>query len=151
MFAKPPKFKPRSRMRKCYPTTNNEIRCFIALLILQDILKKPALQLYFSKRECINTPFFGKVMSVDRFLLLCKFLHFENNQHHDNIMASKKLAKIKTVMEYTVKKCKTLYIPKMDICIDESLLMWKGTIIMETIYTVEKKSVRDKIYCLVRE
>ncbi|CAL1272460.1 unnamed protein product [Larinioides sclopetarius] len=120
-----PNLKPRSRMRKWYPTTNNEIRCFIAMLVLQGIIKKPALQMYFSKRETISTPFFAKIFSVGRFLLLCKFLHFENNEHHNN-MQSKKLWKIKTVLEYVVDKCKSLYTPKMDICIDESLLMWKG-------------------------
>ena len=41
--------KPRSRMRKWHPTNNNEIRCFIAILILQGIVKKPTLQSYFSK------------------------------------------------------------------------------------------------------
>lgn len=120
-----PNLKPRSRMRKWYSTTNNEIRCFIAMLILQGIVKKPAIYMYFTKRESISSPFFGKIFSVDRFSLLYKFSHFENNEHH-NDMPSKKLCKIKTILEYVVNKCKSLYTPKMDICIDESLLMWKG-------------------------
>ncbi|XP_012273615.1 piggyBac transposable element-derived protein 4 [Orussus abietinus] len=120
-----PNLKPRSRMRKWYSTTNNEVRCFIAILILQGIVKKPALDMYFLKREIICSPFFGKIFSADRFLLLCKFLYFENNAPH-NDMPSKKLCKIKTVLEYVINKCKSLYTPKMDICIDESLLMWKG-------------------------
>ena len=42
--------------------------------------KKPTPQSYFLKWESVNTPFCSKVMSADRFSLLCKFLHFENNQ-----------------------------------------------------------------------
>lgn len=95
------------------------------MLICQGIVKKPAIHMYFTKRENISSPFFGKIFSVVRFSLLCKFFHFENNEHH-NDMPSKKLCKIKTVLEYVVNKCKSLYTLKMDICIGESLLMWKG-------------------------
>ncbi|CAK9809125.1 PiggyBac transposable element-derived protein 4 [Anthophora quadrimaculata] len=35
-----PNLQSRSRMRKWHPTNNNEIRCFIAILILQGIVKK---------------------------------------------------------------------------------------------------------------
>lgn len=118
--------KPRSRLKKWYPTNSNEIRCFIALLVLQGIVKKPTLQMYFSRRECITTPFFYKIMTCDRFTLLSKFLHFEDNELHDQRTRSSKLTKIKTVLDNIVEKCQSLYIPQRDICIDESLLMWKG-------------------------
>ncbi|XP_015186433.1 PREDICTED: piggyBac transposable element-derived protein 4-like isoform X2 [Polistes dominula] len=121
-----PNLKPHSRMKKWYPTCNNEIRCFIALLILQGIVKKPTLQMYYSKRECISTPFFSKVMSRDRFVLLCKFLHFENNQLYDQKKPKTKMTKIKTVLDNILEKCQSLYIPQLDICIDELLPMWKG-------------------------
>lgn len=38
-----PNLKPRSRMKKWYPTTHYEIKCFFALLILQGIVKKPSI------------------------------------------------------------------------------------------------------------
>ena len=65
-------------------------------------------------------------MSADRFLLLCKFLHFENNQLCDQTEPRTNVTEIKKVMENIVKKCQALYIPEINICIDESLLMWKG-------------------------
>ena len=105
-----PNLKPRSKIRKWHPTNNSKIRCFIAILILQGIVKKPTLQSYFSKRESVNTPFFSKVMSADRFSLLCKFLHFENNQLCDQTEPRTNETKIKTVMENIVKKCHKLYI-----------------------------------------
>lgn len=115
--------KRRSRTKNWYPTNNTEMRCFIAILVLQGTVRKPTLQLYFSKRESISTPFFSKVLPTERFLLLCKFLHFEDNR---NVTSESKISKIENVVKNIQYKCKNLYIPMQDICIDECLLLWKG-------------------------
>ncbi|CAK9796542.1 PiggyBac transposable element-derived protein 4 [Anthophora plagiata] len=140
--------KSRSRMQKWYPTNNNEIRCFITFLILQGVVKQLTLQKYLSKRECISTPFFSKVMSADRFLLLCKFLHFENNQLHDEIRPRTKMTTIKMVLDNIVKKCQTLYIPQIDTCIDGSLLMWKGRLSWKQYIPLNRSRFGIKIFVL---
>ena len=37
--------------------------------------------MYWSTNTLYNTPFFGQLMTRTRFLLLNKFLHFQDNQH----------------------------------------------------------------------
>ena len=65
-------------------------------------------------------------MFVDRFLLICKFLHFENNRILDRINSTNKIDTIQTVLQNSQKNCKTVHIPEDDIYINESLLILKG-------------------------
>nr|CAI5851431.1 unnamed protein product [Callosobruchus analis] len=63
--------KPRSRVRAWTQTDAAEIKTFLGLLMLQSVCVKPSYELYFSRRESIETPFFSKVMAERRFALLC--------------------------------------------------------------------------------
>lgn len=99
--------KPRSRMKNWYSTNYNEMRCFIAMLILQAIIRKPTLQSYFSKRESVSTPFFSKVFTTERFLHLCKLLHIVDNR---NLITTSKISKIESIVKNIQHKCKSLYI-----------------------------------------
>ncbi|GFX70298.1 piggyBac transposable element-derived protein 4 [Trichonephila clavipes] len=49
-----------SRSKKWEPTSKEEMHVFIALIILQDIVKKPTNEQYWSKRHSISTPFSPK-------------------------------------------------------------------------------------------
>jgi len=97
--------KQRSRANDWFPTNNTEIKCFMATLVLHGIIRKPTLQMYYSKRETIFTPFFSKVMPRERFLLSWKFLHFENNT---NMTSGSKFRKIEKLVKIIQHKFKTL-------------------------------------------
>ena len=56
-------------------------------------------------------------MFANRFLLIWKFLHFENNRNLDRINSTNKTDKIQTVLQNIQKNCKTVYIPEKGICI----------------------------------
>lgn len=121
--------KPQSRCRLWTDTDDSEIKTYFGLLILQGVNPKPTESSYFTKRQSIETPFFSKVMSHRRFILISKFLHFANNEDYSGISAdcpNKKLFKIQPVFTHLQNKFKTLYIPEKNISIDESLLGWKG-------------------------
>ena len=64
-------------------TTIVEMKRFIGLLILMEIVYKPTIPVYWSTSELHNTPIFSKVMPRTRFQLLLKFLHFNNNDLPD--------------------------------------------------------------------
>lgn len=86
-------------------------------------VKKPKIQMNWSKRAIIETPIFGKTMPLMRFLQITRFLHFSNNATADNI---DKLHKIKPVIQFFNKKFKEVYTMEEDIAIDESLMKFKG-------------------------
>ncbi|GFY06669.1 piggyBac transposable element-derived protein 4 [Trichonephila clavipes] len=53
---------PGSRALKWKNTNKEEMKRFIALLLLQGVVQKPVEQWFWSKRPILSTPFFGKVM-----------------------------------------------------------------------------------------
>jgi hypothetical protein len=53
-----PNLKPRSRVRDWVDTNINGMKTFIGILQLQGILHKLENELYFSRRESIETPYF---------------------------------------------------------------------------------------------
>ena len=59
--------------------TVNELQVFIGLVILMGIVHKPNINSYWSRDELYNTPIFLKVMPRDRFKVILRFLHFDDN------------------------------------------------------------------------
>lgn len=50
-----------------FPVTHDEMMAYYALCILMTQVKKPNIQIYWPKREVIQTPIFEKVMPFKRF------------------------------------------------------------------------------------
>ncbi|XP_004211347.1 piggyBac transposable element-derived protein 4-like [Hydra vulgaris] len=60
-----------------------EIKTFIAVILLMGVIYKPKLSKYWSKDALYNTPIFSEVISRNRFNILSKFFHFNNNEDYD--------------------------------------------------------------------
>ncbi|XP_026731069.1 piggyBac transposable element-derived protein 4-like [Trichoplusia ni] len=118
------KFFPTSRLYRWTPTNRNEIYSFFALIILQGLYPLPEEESYFSFNGFGTMPYFRRIMSYNRYLLLKSLMHFvDNNDLRENMT---KLSKIQPVREYFNDKFSTLYYPSQEIVIDESLLKWHG-------------------------
>ena len=59
--------------------TTPELKKFIGSVILMRIIHKPSLPDYWSLDDVYCTPIFSRSMIRDRFFLILKFLHFNNN------------------------------------------------------------------------
>jgi hypothetical protein len=103
-----------------------EIYVLVGLFMLMSITQKPTLRSYFTTKGVISTPGFGDIVTRDRLELICKFLHFVNNETISSFQGPKKLLKIFPVISHLNKKSQELYLPNQDISIDESLMLWKG-------------------------
>ena len=90
------------------------MKSFMTLFILQGIVNKPFLQMYFSTRESISALFIGKLLNSNKFSLLYTFLHFVG---YINISPGK-VVKIRTDLKIFYKNENV-----MDICVDCSLRM----------------------------
>ncbi|KAI2644907.1 PiggyBac transposable element-derived protein 4 [Labeo rohita] len=90
---------------------SNETKNFLGLFFLTGIIHKPQLDVYLSTDEMLATPYFSKVISRNRFKIICRFLHFNDNKS--------KLAN-DTDKLYKVSPSNT------NICIDEGMLLWCG-------------------------
>ena len=83
------------------------------------IVKKNSLRDYWSTDPMFATPFF----SQDRFLVLLRCLHFINNA---TAILIEPLYKIRNVLTSLTSVIGRVFVPYKDLCIDESLMLWKG-------------------------
>lgn len=112
-----------SKLGKWKDTNLNEMYIFFALMLLMPHVKKNNIKDYWSTSVLLSTPIFGKIMTQDRFLLLLRVLHFNDNR---NQIPGDRLFKIKTIVESLRKKFKSTYQPHQKVCVDESIVEWKG-------------------------
>ena len=118
----------RSRANSWHPTDPHEMKQFLGLLFLTGIIRKPAINLYWSTDPLYSTPLFGAIMSRNRFQLLLKFLHFNDNAQMPGAddPSPDKLFKVRPLLDHLCDKFGEVYTPSCNISIDESLLLWKG-------------------------
>lgn len=118
----------RSCANSWHPTGPHKMKQFLGLLFLTGIIRKPAINLYWSTDPLYSTPLFGAIMSRNRFQLLLKFLHFNDNAEMPGAddPSPDKLFKVRPLADHLCEKFGEVYTPSSNISIDESLLLWKG-------------------------
>ena len=117
---------PSSRVTAWVPTNKGELEVFLGLNILTGLVQKAGkLESYWSKDPLLSTPYFRQCMSRNRFQLLNKLLHFNNNQQRPS-NCTDKLYKVRPVYDRIIGRWRELYNPGEHIAIDEGMLKWRG-------------------------
>ncbi|XP_041102644.1 piggyBac transposable element-derived protein 4-like [Polyodon spathula] len=112
-----------SKLRKWVDTMMSEMYIFLAIVLLMGLIKKKSLKEYWSTDPVMATPFFSTLFSLDRFLLLVRALHFSDNSPGEIADTLRKIRKIITALQETFTR---VFCPFEDVCIEESLMLWKG-------------------------
>ena len=68
-----------ARSEEWKPVTVMEMKKFLGLIFVTGIVRKPKLELYYSTRGIFQTPIFSQTMSRNRFQLIRRYLHFNDN------------------------------------------------------------------------
>ena len=91
------------------------------------IVKKAELEHYWATDEMISTPYWGRVMSRNRFQIIWRFLQFKDpDLVVTAAVKADALFKVRWVLDYMQQKFNTLYQPARNIGIDEGMLKWRG-------------------------
>nr|XP_034194807.1 piggyBac transposable element-derived protein 4-like [Osmia lignaria] len=128
-----------------FSVTKDQILAYFALCVLMSQVKKATIQMYWSKREVIETPVFGKVMPLKRFTQILRCLHFSNNVRDCN---NDRLYKIRPIINYWNHKFDKMYTPEKDKSIDESLMRYKGRLSYKQFNPSKRARFGLKIYKL---
>ena len=139
-----------SLVRSWTPVTESENYEVLGLFLLKGIVQKPTARSYFLKRRVISTPGFANVISRERFELICKFLHFINNESLPTYQGPPILIKIYPVVCHLNIKFQTLYLPNQNIAIDESLTLWKGRLSIRQYLPPKTSKFRIKTFELCK-
>ncbi|KAG8238844.1 hypothetical protein J437_LFUL018293 [Ladona fulva] len=85
----------------------------------------------------IRTPIFGELMSRDRYLMILQMLHFSDN----NVPSEGDwLHKIRPVADPLCRAFKNTLVPFQNLCINESLMLFKGRLFFKQ-YPLQEKSI----------
>ncbi|XP_037874113.1 piggyBac transposable element-derived protein 4 isoform X2 [Bombyx mori] len=119
-----------SRITEWKETNVDELLVFFGILLAMGIVIKNRVEEYWNTEQNIfSTPGFKVYMSLRRFQLLSRCLHFNNSENLRNLNldpSQAKLFKVEPVISHLNSKFTELYIMKQNIALDESLLQWKG-------------------------
>ncbi|CAM4659016.1 unnamed protein product [Leuciscus chuanchicus] len=113
----------KGKLVKWVPTNIPEMYTFLVSVLLMGVIKKPSLRDYWSTDPMLLTPFFRSLFSQDRFLLLLRCLHFANNA---TAVSNDPLKKIRNIFTALTSSFRRIFVPYRDLCVDESLMKWKG-------------------------
>ena len=112
-----------SRMQKWVPVTVTEMKVFIAVVMSMGLNGKADLESYWSTDDVLQIPFYSKVMTRDRFLLILSNLHISDN---NNRAVDDPLAKVRPFLSMIQRTFIDVYTPGRDISFDEATCPWKG-------------------------
>ena len=100
--------------------------------------------MYWSTNKLLSTPIFPQIMACDRFYLILKFFHFNNNLDPDYDPSSDsrdKLFKIRPILELICDRCRNVYSPG-----DESLVLYKGRLKFKQFTRTKRARFGIKLY-----
>jgi len=116
-------------LRHWEDVTHNEMKTFIGLLLLMGVIYKPSIRMYWSLDTIYSTPIFSQVMKRDRFELIMKFLHFNDNSTYDATDENRdRLHKVRPLIDGLRERCRKVYYPGKNLSVDESLVLFKGRV-----------------------
>lgn len=110
-------------------TTIQEIRAFLGVIFNMGIIKKPTIESYWMVTPpSMATPWFPQHFNRNRFQLLLKFLHFNDNSliddpHNPDYNV---LYKIHPLIDHFQAKFTSHFHPDKNISLDESMIAFKG-------------------------
>lgn len=141
--------KPRSMMKKWVDCTAKEIKTLFGIVMIMGLCPVPKLRLFWSNKQLYKNDVIKKHMARDRFEILLKCLHFENNEtvHTDE----PRLSKLKKLIEMVNDRFKEVYVPGKYIVVDETMVPWRGRLIFRQYNPQKAHRYGVKIYKLCSE
>lgn len=125
------------------------MKSFIAIILLMGIIHKPSIDMYWVTDELLCTPVFSKIMTRNRFQLILKFLHFNNNEDPNFDPQNEdrdRLHKVRPLIEMLRERCYAVYYPGQNLSVDESLVLFKGCLKFKQYIRTKQARFRIKLY-----
>lgn len=117
----------RSRLHEWTPTDKFEIKRFFGLVSYMGIVKMPKMSCYWSKEKMFQIAIPTETMSRNRFEILLRMVHFADNEENTK---NDRLHKVQPVLDKIQKNIHSIYEPSETVCVDESLIPFRGRLVM---------------------
>lgn len=132
------------RLSRWKDITPDKFYCFLGISMLMSRNSRLEIQECWSKDVLLHSPIFGMVMSRNDYQLILRLLHFCNNDDK----SKDPLVKIRLVVDHMKKKFSETLAPTENLCIDESLLLFKGRLYFKQYIPKKRSRFGIKIFVL---
>lgn len=127
-----------------YDTSRDEMLTFIGVVLWMGLDRKPKLRNYWCKNEMYSSVL-SKTISRNRFEAILSFLHVSNNE---TALPDDRLAKINPLVRALTVKFQNAINPGENICIDESMVPFRGRVHFRQYIQTKKHRYGIKIFKL---
>ena len=129
------------------------MRQFIGLVLLIGIIHKPVIEMYWSTDPLYVTPLFSSVMQRNRFSMLLKFFHLNDNTQEPKKEDPNRdrLYKLRPLIDHLFEAFQTVYTPGPSVAVDESSVMWKGCLHFRQYLPLKRARFGIKLFCLAED
>lgn len=103
--------------------TESEIKCFIGILITSGYNENPTKRHYWDTKSDTRNDMIADSMRRNRFEMILRFLHCENNEKFN---PNDKLWKIRPIIDLVKGNCIKYFIPEKELSYDESMVKYYG-------------------------
>jgi hypothetical protein len=141
-------FSPKSRVLAWKELEKEELLVFLGLILHMGNIKLNRLKDYWLTHRLYNVPAFHNYMGRNRFMSILRCLHFNQNPLPNVNQPSDRLYKIRPLLELFNKTISQLYNPKKELCIDESMILWRGRLLFRQYIKNKKHKYGIKLYLL---
>jgi len=132
--------------------TLSDMMTFIALALQMGHNLRDTLHDYWSRLRQLHTPFYGEIMSRDRFLHILRFLHFaDNSLRLDQCEEYDLLWKLWPIFDTLNQAYAKFYNPSEHLAVGEVIVKLQDEVIFRQYIPKKRKSVRIRIYKLCDE
>ncbi|XP_068111048.1 piggyBac transposable element-derived protein 4-like [Hyperolius riggenbachi] len=134
--------------RKWHPTNVPEMKAYVGLTLSMSINPKPQIKMYWSRDLYHNAPLYPAIMPRQRFELLSKFFHLNDNSQdveHTN-PSHDRLFKLRPLLTHLSAVFMDVYTPHREIAVDESLVPFHGRLSMKQYIPSKRARCGVKIY-----
>ena len=124
----------RSMVKTWKPTNVDEIQAFLGLCIMMGLMNKSRVWVYWSMDAFYSIPVFSQVISRDRFQLILKFQHCQENEDVSGNLqdaGTDGLFKIIPMIVMLRQRFNTVFYPPEDITVDGSLILFRGRLMFK--------------------
>lgn len=139
--------KRRSIMRKWLDCTPAEMRKFLGIILIMGLSPVPKMRLYWSANDIYEKTLIKKTMTRDRFDMLLKCWHFYNSEDNEPDVEPR-LAKIKPLVDMLNVRFQAIFVPAESIVVDESMIPWRGRLIIRQYNPQKAHKYGVKVYKL---
>lgn len=119
---------------------------FIGLVLHTGTIRLNRQQDYWKTHSLFNLKCFSESMSIDRFLLIMRCLHFAKNEPEKS--TTDRLYKIRPIIDFFNNKMVSLYYRGQQLSLDESMVLWRGRLVFRQYIKNKRHKYGIKLYML---